>query len=107
MSKNFNVGQGSTWQWTLSKDNGTFSSSDSFTMEIREEKDVNSVLVLDCDQFLNVSSGELRFSMGKSFTSGLPVGESFYDLFWMDGDGVSRKVLYGKVIVEGQVTDNA
>ena len=107
MSKNFNVNQGSTWQWTLTRDEGSFSSVDSFTMEIREEKDVDSDIVQGCDQFLSVESGELRFSAGKTVTSGLPVGESFYDLFWEDEDGVSRKVLYGKVVVEGQVTDNA
>lgn len=107
MSKNFNVNQGSTWQWTLTRDEGSFSSVDSFTMEIREEKDVDSAIVQGCDQFLSVEGGELRFSADKAVTSGLPVGESFYDLFWEDEDGVSRKVLYGKVVVEGQVTDNA
>lgn len=54
---------------------------------------------------INVTGGIISLSISASFTTGIPVNYSFYDIsLYNSGSNLTSKILYGKAICFPQVT---
>ena len=79
-----------------------------FRMTVKTYISDNDANALIQDDTTNgTTSGTITITLTKDQTITLPCGEYFYDIMWIDGNGVPEHLMEGKLIVEPPTTISA
>ena len=101
---NFEAEQGATFSFTLETEDDDWSNA-SFKMQIREEENSTSDLLVDMDQFISTTQNSFSISVPVSETSTWSWRKGYYDLFYERQDGTTIKMMKGCVTVDNKVTE--
>lgn len=107
--RNLNIERGSTKSFTLQIKTAAGVAVDitnsTFKAEIREAHRKPLVAAFTCTIVAPASNGTVLCVLTDTETSNLDVSRRYkWDLFWRDSGGANRRLLYGDVVVQPNIT---
>jgi hypothetical protein len=107
--RNLNIERGAEKSFTLQIKDATGAAvnltGSSFKAEIREAHRKPLVASFTCTTAAPATNGTILCVLADDQTSNLDVSQRYkWDLFWRDSGGTNRRLLYGDVVVQPNIT---